>query len=198
MAPFDGVLILGKHLGRDTERRTLELRARAAAASAAIRAGARQVATLEALLTHQPRSGSTIVVEWLRELGVPDSAIYARDWTCSTREEVVRGVAWFRENDFARGLVITAAYHVERTRRLFRQAGFEAIIQTPEGLWRFANPKERAWIAAGAPSEATLRAEGRVEALLSTAELLVRSLPGPIRDDVEIRAGRALRLAHQN
>lgn len=198
MAPFDGVLILGKHLGRDTERRSLELRARAAGASAAIRAGARQVATLEALLTKQPRSGSTIVVGWLRELGVPEDAIYARDWTCSTREEVVRGVAWFRENDMARGLVITAAYHVERTRRLFRQAGFEAIVQTPEGMWRFANAREREWIAAGTPSAATLQAEARVETLLSAAELVVRALPAAIRDDVEIRAGRALRLAHQN
>lgn len=195
MAPFDGVLILGKHIGRDTGRRTFELRARAAAASAAWRAGARQVATLEALLTQQPRSGSTIVVEWLRELGMPEDAIYARDWTCSTREEVVRGVAWFRENDFRRGLVITASYHVERVRRLFRQAGFEAIIQTPEGLWRFANARERDWIVAGTPSDATLRTEGLAEAVLSTAELLVRPLPPVLRDDLEIRAGRALRLA---
>lgn len=192
-APYDAVLILGKHLGVETDRAERELRARAAAAAAVWRAGVPVIGTLEAHLVNHPRTGSEVVVELLHELGVPDSAIYRRDWTCSTRDEVVRGTAWFRELGASRGLVLTARYHVPRTRRLFREEGYEAIVQSPEGLWRFADERERAWIAAGEPDDAVMRREAWVEGRWSLLEAATRWLPLSVRSDLEIRAGRRYR-----
>jgi uncharacterized SAM-binding protein YcdF (DUF218 family) len=195
--PFDAVLIFGKHVGEDPDRNGRELRARAAAAAAAWRAGCPRIATLEARLRGQEDSGSTLVTRWLHELGVPDSAIYARDWTCSTREEVVRGAAWLQETGARTALALTARYHVERVRRLFAEAGVIVTVQTPEGLWRDANPTERAWIDAGVPDADTLRREGAVELRFALLEALVRPLPYRIRADLEIAAGRRYRGAQK-
>lgn len=191
--PFDAVLILGKELRRDPERARRELRARAAAASAAWRAGARFVATLEAKLRGQEESGSTIVVMYLRELGVPDEAIVRADVTRSTREEAVQGEALFRERGVRRGLVVTARYHVPRATRLFTDVGAPAVVHAPTALWRFANDAERAWIAAGEPDEAVMADECRVEAVLSTLARALAPLPVTARSRLEIAAGAAFR-----
>jgi hypothetical protein len=192
-APFDAVLILGKELRRDPERARRELRARAAAAAAAWRAGAGFVATLEARLRGQDRSGSTIVAEYLDELGVPASAIVREEVTRSTREEAVAGAALFRERGVRRGLVVTARYHVPRARRLFADVGARGVVHAPEALWRWTNPAERAWIAAGEPDPAVMADECRVEALLSTLARVLAPLPVPVRSRVEITAGALFR-----
>jgi hypothetical protein len=189
MRPFDAVLILGKELRRDPDRAHRELRARAAAAAAAWRAGAPFVATLEARLRGQERSGSAIVAEYLAELGVPDSAIVRMDRTRSTREEAVEGAALFAARGVRRGLVVTARYHVPRARRLFTDVRAPAAIHAPEGLWRFANAKERAWIEAGTPDAAVMADECRIEALLSNLARGLAVLPVPMRSRMEIVAG---------
>ena len=191
-APFDGVLILGKELRRDAERARRELRARAAAAAAAWRAGAPFIATLEARLRGQEDSGSAIVAGYLAELGVPESAIVRMDKTRSTREEAVEGAALFAAKGVRRGLVVTARYHVPRARRLFAdtfRGQPPAVIHAPEGLWRFANATERAWIEGGTPDAAVMADECRIEALLSTLARGLAVLPVPVRARVEIVAG---------
>lgn len=188
-APFDAVLILGKELRRDPERGGRELQARAAAAAAAWRAGAAFVATLEARLRGQDRSGSAIVVEDLRALGVPDAAIVRADQTRSTREEAVLGAALFRERGVRRGLVVTARYHVPRARRLFSEEGAIVAVHAPEALWRWATPRERAWIEAGEPTDAVMAEEGRMEFVLSQLARGLRPFPAPVRARVEIAAG---------
>lgn len=188
-APFDAVFILGKELRRDPERARRELRARCASASAAWRAGAGFVVTLEARLRGQEHSGSAIVREYLAELGVPDDVVVRDDVTRSTREEAVLGAALFRERGVRRGLVLTARYHVPRARRLFHEAGAPAAVHAPEALWRWANPTERAWIAAGEPSVDTMADECRVEAVLSSLARALAPLPSPTRARVEIAAG---------
>ncbi len=188
-APFDAVLILGKELRRDPERARRELRARAAAAAAAWRAGARFVATLEARLRGQDRSGSTIVVEYLAALGVPPDAIVQADSTRSTREEAVDGTALFASRGVRRGLVVTARYHVPRARRLFEEAHAPAAVHAPEALWRWATDTERAWIAEGEPSAEVMEAECRVEALLSNLARAMAPLPASARARLEITAG---------
>ncbi len=194
-APFDAVLILGKELRRNPDRALRELRARAAAASAAWRAGAPFVATLEARLRGQDRSGSAVVAEYLAELGVPGSAIVRMDRTRSTREEAVEGAALFVSRGVRRGLVVTARYHVPRARRLFDDALHPgaAVIHAPEALWRFANAKERAWIEAGTPDAAVMADECRIEALLSNLARGLAVLPRPARAKVEILAGGLFR-----
>ena len=158
MFSFDGVLVLGKELRRDPERARRELRARAAAAAAAVRAGAPFVATLEAKLAGQAESGADLVRAHLLELGVPEAQIVARSLTRSTREEAWLGAACFAEREVRRGLVITGRYHVERARRLFADAAAPAEVHAPMALWRWANPTERAWITAGAPPHPGVRA----------------------------------------
>lgn len=188
-APFDAVLILGKELRRDPDRARRELRARAAAAAAAWRAGATFVATLEARLRGQEESGSTIVRAYLRELGVPDAAVVHADTTRSTREEAVHGAALFRERGVRRGLVVTARYHVPRAQRLFADVGAPVAVHAPEALWRWATPTERAWIADGEPTPAVMADECRVEAVLSQLARALAPLPVTARSRVEIAAG---------
>lgn len=188
-APFDAVLILGKELRRDPDRARRELRARAAAAAAAWRAGATFVATLEARLRGQEESGSTIVRAYLRELGVPDAAVVYADTTRSTREEAVQGAALFRARGVRRGLVVTARYHVPRARRLFADVGAPVAVHAPEALWRWATPGERAWIADGEPIPSVMADECRIEAVLSQLARALAPLPVTARSRVEIAAG---------
>lgn len=188
--PFDGVLILGKELRRDPERARRELKARAAGAAAAWRAGAAFVATLEAKLRGQGASGSEIVRGYLLELGVPEAAIVVRDVTRSTREEAVEGTALFHARGVRRGLVLTARYHVPRARRLFADAGGAmAVVHAPQSLWRFANAGERAWMEEGEPDERVMADECRIEAVLSVLARSLAPLPAPLRARLEIGAG---------
>jgi len=191
--PFDAVVILGKELRRDPERARRELRARAAAAAAALRAGAHRVATLEARLRGQPVSGAALVAEHLDELGVDPARVVRREQTRSTREEALLGAAWLWERGAHRGLVLTASYHVPRARRLFREAGAAAEVHAPEALWRWATPQERRWIEAGTPDAAALRTEARTEALFGALEAALMPLPHMSRAMLEIRAGAWLR-----
>lgn len=186
---FDVVLVMGKELRTDPARAMRELRARAAAASAAWRAGASTIYTLEARLRGQDQSGSTILRALLAELGVPDRAIHQEDLTRSTREEIVRGAALFAEHGARRPLVLTARYHVARTRWHLVDLGVRATVQSPTGLWRLANPTERSWIAAGEPDDRVMAQEARVEALLSGAARALAPLPRELRSEIEVRAG---------
>ena len=187
--PFDAVLILGKELRREPERARRELKARAAAASAALRAGAGWVGTLEAKLRGQETSGADLVRELLLEFGVPEARIVLRPITRSTREEAVLGAALFAEREAQRGLVLTARYHVARSRRLFEEAGAAAEVHAPEALWRHATEREREWIAAGTPTAETMAAEAPVERVFGVLEAALRPLPAGLRGMVEIKAG---------
>lgn len=190
---FDAVLVLGKELRRDPERARRELQARAAAASAAIRAGARFVASLEAKLAGQGESGCDLVFDMLRELGVPEAQIVRASLTRSTREEAVLGTSLFEERGVQRGLVLTARYHVPRSRQLFVDSCAAAEVHAPEGLWRWANERERAWIRAGEPGAAAMAAEARTERLFGLLEGALRPLPAGLAGMIEIRAGGWLR-----
>ncbi|MBM4389652.1 MAG: YdcF family protein [Deltaproteobacteria bacterium] len=189
MFPFDGVLILGKELRADPVRARAELRARAAAAAAAARAGAGVVATLEARLRGQDRSGSDLVSDMLAELDVPPEKLVARSQTRSTREEAALGAAFFLERGCRRGLVLTASYHVPRARRLFAEAGAPAEVHAPDAMWRWANERERTWIAAGRPGGAALAREARIEQALRSLEAVLRPLPVATRTMLEVAAG---------
>lgn len=188
-APFDAVLILGKELRHDPERATRELKARCAAASAAYRAGARFIATLEAKLQGQEETGSALVERWLLELGVPPSGIVRQNQTRSTREEAVLGAALFREQRVGRGLVLTARYHVTRARWHFDDLGANVAVHAPESLWRLANDQERAWITDGIPTPETEYNEGKVELTFMLGARLMRPLPQALRNRLEIQAG---------
>ncbi len=190
---FDAVLILGKELRREPDRALRELRARAAAAAAALRAGAACVITLEAHLRGQERSGSALVVGLLGELGVDSTKILRRDLTRSTREEAVLGTACFDERRVRRGLVLTAGYHVARSRRLFAEAGARAEVHAPHAMWRWANAHEREWIAEGEPSAAAVAREARTERAFTALETAIRPLPHSVRAALEIRMGGWLR-----
>lgn len=193
MFPFDAVLVLGKELRRDPERSRRELHARAAAASAAWRHGARRIYTLEARLRGQEQSGSALVASYLAELGVPDEGIVTDDRTRSTREEVVEAGRRFRADGVSRALVLTARYHAHRAQRLFDEEGVGAAVQTPEGMWRFANEAERALIAAGVPDAAALALEARTERLIGFLGVPLQPLPIAVRRAAEIRVGAILR-----
>ncbi|RME23427.1 MAG: YdcF family protein [Deltaproteobacteria bacterium] len=192
---FDGVLVLGKELRRDPVRAWRELRARCAAASAALRAGSRGVACLEAPFRGQERSGSDLVAGFLAELGVEPSRIHLRSITHSTRAEAVDGAALADRLGWRRLLVLTHAYHVDRARRYFEEErGAPGVaVHDPGALLRLADARERAWILAGAVTGATRRAEQPTERLFGLLGTALRPLPRPVRHGLERRAGRWLR-----
>ena len=159
----------------------------------AMRAGAGWIATLEARLAGQERSGSALVAEMLAELGVPAARILVEERTRSTREEAVRFAELAHTRRARRALVLTAAYHVPRAARLFAEAGVPGVVHAPDALWRLANPTERGWIAAGRPHEAAVRDEARTESLLGALELALAPLPSRARAWIEIAAGAAWR-----
>jgi len=189
--PFDAVLVLGKAVGREPPRCHRELKARAAAASAAHRAGAGTVISLEARLRGQERAGSAIVAEHLAALGVPAARVVLRQSSRSTRDEAIQGAALAEELGLRQLLVVTSAYHVPRARQIFDEvAGRDrATVHGTMGLLRFANPTERGWILDGEPCASTIRSEGRVEAGLLAAEAALGWLPSRLRWALESRAG---------
>ncbi len=194
MLEFHAVVVLGKELRHSPARATRELRARAAAAAAVHRSTGATVVTLEARLKGQDRTGSSIVAGLLGELGVTSTRIHQEDLTRSTREEVARTLALAQENGWRRLLVVTARYHIPRTRRLIADSGVTGPVVTvhcPAALLRVANETERDWILGGEPDEHTMRWECRSEAVLSTLERIVRPLP--FRHRLEVRAGAWLR-----
>lgn len=190
MSPFSSVLILGKELRLDPDRGLRELHARSAAAATAFAHGASRIYTLEARLRGQQDSGSAIVLAQLAQLEVPTEAIYAEDLTCSTREEVARLA---QLAPLGPVLLLTASYHIARTRRLVAEAGLQASVHAPEALLHLAQPLAREWMLAGIPTPETMEFEGRREAVLSLAETLVRPLPYLLRTRIETHAGRLFR-----
>lgn len=188
---FDGVLVLGKELRWAPVRAQKELKARAAAASAAYRNGAKYVATLESKLRGQDEKGSAIVTKYLLELGV--DKILALEQTRSTREEAIFGAKVAKENSTSHLLVITSAYHVPRARRYFSELSINTTVCSPVSLLRMANNNEKTWILDGEPNSKTMLTECTVEAFLSTAARVLKPLPSNIRWQVEIMAGIILR-----
>lgn len=191
----DAVLILGKELRRYPIRARRELRARAAAASVALRLGASFVANLEARLRGQEQSGASLVAQDLRALGVPEAQILLQNQTRSTREEVVAARALVREHAVERLLVLTAAYHLPRVRCYLQDAmpfgGW--VVQAPEGLIQHANAQERAWIEAAIPDDQIYEQEAWAERGFGLGARALAPLPRRLREGLEIRAGALFR-----
>ena len=192
---FDGVLILGKELKRDRERALRELKARSAAASAALRRGAKAVVSLEAPLNGQEEAGSVIVARFLKELGVPEEQVILQQTTRSTRQEAIEGKAVADAQGWGRLLVITAVYHAPRARRLFEEhLGRDRVtVHSPQAMLRHATELERRWIIDGDSPEAALASEWRVESLFSAAEKALTILPRRLRWGIEMQAAGLLR-----
>ena len=192
---FDGVLILGKELKRDRERALRELKARSAAASAALRRGAGAVVSLEAPLFGQEEAGSTIVAGFLRELGVPSEKLILQQTTRSTREEAIEGRKIADEQGWGRLLVITAVYHAPRARRLFEEhmGRGRVTVHSPQAMLRHATALERQWIIEGGSPQEMLSGELRVEQLFSAAERALMMLPARLRWGIEMQAAALLR-----
>jgi len=190
---IDAVMILGKELRRDPERARRELKARSAAASVALRNGARFAAALEARLRGQGESGSAIVGRYLADLGADPARLILADLTRSTRDEATQGALLAKKYDLRRLGVVTASYHVPRVRAYFQSAlpPDRFVVFAPENMLQRSNPREREWILAGTPSEATLEEEGRLETILTVAAKVVGAVPGG--HAVEQVAARLLR-----
>jgi len=190
---FDAVLVLGKELRRDPVRARRELAARSAAASVAWRRWGAHVLTLEGVLRGQKEPGCEIVRSDLMELGVPEDRIISRPWTCSTREEVVRGVDLLSSQ--VRGqslLLITSAYHVHRVRRYVTDWP-GARVASPELFLRGASAEEARRITAGTPSAEVLSYEDRIERRLGLLTTVLERLPKSLAWSLEIRSGRMFR-----
>lgn len=189
-------MILGKELRRYPERARRELRARSAAASVALRDGAREVIALEAVLRGQAHSGSRIVAEMLTELGVPAEQMLLGERTRSTREEALEGLRLSQERGYSRLVVVTSAYHVPRARRYFREAfgGLGPVeVVAPESFLQRANARERAWIEAGGTDAECLRQERPAELAFGALATALRPLPAPLRWQLEVQAGALFR-----
>ncbi|MCB9797019.1 MAG: YdcF family protein [Alphaproteobacteria bacterium] len=197
----DGVMILGKELRRYPERARRELRARAAAASVALRHGAREVLSLEDVLRGQQHSGSRIVAELLHELGVPPERVVLAERTRSTREEALEGARLSLARGYRRLVAVTSAYHVPRARYYFTEAFRELVppeacqveVVAPESFLQRANEAERRWIEAGTPGPDCFRQEQPMEMAFGAFAALLRPLPRRLRWSVEVEAAAAFR-----
>ncbi|MED5370037.1 MAG: YdcF family protein [Myxococcota bacterium] len=191
----DAVLILGKELRRHPVRARAELRARAAAASVALRQGAGFVANFEARLRGQERSGSELVRGMLLELGVPAEDMHLTQQSRSTREEAVLARDLVRDHGVERLLVLTAAYHLPRVRAYLGQTlpygGWS--VQAPEALLQHANDTERAWILEGIPDAQAWEQERWVERSFGVGAKALGVLPGRLGEDLEIGLGALFR-----
>ncbi len=190
---MDALLVLGKELRRDPERALRELAARSAAAAVAWRCWRVPILALEGVLRGQEEPGCDIVQREFVTLGVPADQVVARPWTCSTREEVLRSVELLDQMKGCRMLAITAAYHVPRTRRYFRQAQRSVRVASPEAFLRGANERERQQILAGTPDARSLEMELRAERKLDRVETLVGFLPDSVAWHLEVQSGRWFR-----
>lgn len=192
MLSFTDILILGKEHRRDPERATRELHARAAAASAVVRARTGHITRVLALEAPMPdrASGSPLVRSLLLDLGVPSDHIHIETSTYSTRAEAILA------RHLAAGpmLVLTHSYHLDRARRIFAESGpSQFSVHTPESFHKLASPQERTLIAAGTPTVATLAQEARQERIFGLLATLIRPLPRLVRDNAETWAGWRLR-----
>jgi hypothetical protein len=193
--PFDAVLILGKALRGDPARARRELAARAAAASAALRAGAGRVLSLEACMRGQEEAGSAIVAALLADLGVPTSSLITAARSRSTREEAMVALELADAHDLGRLVAVTTGYHVPRARRVLEEVlgpGRVSVHASTAFLSR-ASERERALILGGEPGLAALRHETRAECLLGAVEALVAPLPRALRWRLETAAASAWR-----
>ena len=192
---FSAVQVLGKELRRAPNRALVELRARTAAASVAVRLGAQYVVSLEAPLRGQVLAGSQIVQSNLHELGIGDEKMVLDCQTRSTREEAIHGAKIAKERGWRRLLVITSAYHVPRARRCFEDvmdAG-RVAVHSPEAMLQHARGKEVEWILEGEPLRDAMLRECTVEAVFSFAERASKMFPKRLRWNIEVGAGALLR-----
>ena len=194
---FDAVMVLGKELRRYPVRARRELRARAAGAAIALREGAKWVFSLEDCLRGQQLSGSRVVADMLREMGVPEHQMVLDERTRSTREEALEAARLCRERGLRRLLVLTAAYHVERARWYFDEAFPEggAFVTTPETLIGKATPLERQAIREGIPDAAAWELERSSERLFAGLAYALSPLPHSLRWGLEVRIGALYRRA---
>ena len=185
-------MVLGKELRRFPVRGQRELRARAAAASVALRGETRVVFTLEAHLKGQARSGSAIVVEALQELGADMDRVVVDEVTRSTREEVRLAQRLLDEHGLRRIALITHGYHVDRVRRYadetFPRPG-QCVVLTPETFLQRARGIERTWIEAATPTEQVYADEKGAERLLGGMARALSVLPRCMAWDIEVAAG---------
>jgi uncharacterized SAM-binding protein YcdF (DUF218 family) len=193
--PFDAVLILGKSLRGDPERARRELAARAAAASAALRAGAGWVLSLEACMRGQEEAGSTIVATLLADLGIPSDRLIAAARSRSTREEALVALELADAHGLRHLLAVTTGYHVPRARRVLEEVlGPERVsVHATTAFLALADGRERTLILAGEPGRAALRRELRTERRFTAAEVLVAPLPRALRWRLEIAAASGWR-----
>ena len=192
---FDAVMVMGKELRLDPTRGARELRARAAAASALSRKNAAVLMALEAPLKGQERSGSAIVAAHWEALGHLSEHLVLRTETYSTRQEAMLGARLADAHGFQRIAVVTASYHLARTRQLFSDhlPLNRVCILAPEACLRFASPEERTWILEGTVSPEDLKWESEREKRWERMERLIRPLPSSLRWKLECQAGRLLR-----
>lgn len=190
---MDAILVLGKELRGNPERARNELGARSAAASIAWRRSGGQVFTLEGVLRGQGQAGCEIVRDYLLDLGVTESSIVAKPWTCSTREEVLLSARLMNETGARKLGVITSAYHVARCRRYFVECGISGWVHTPEVFLKWATDEEKMLIVQGTPGAEALAEEATVERRLGRAEAVLRGFPPSLRWRMEVKAGRWFR-----
>ena len=192
---FDAVMVLGKELRKDPARGRAELRARAAAAATAWRAGVPRVLSLEARLRGQAQAGSELVATDLHRHAVPASALILDTQTRSTREEALEAHRLCQAHGWTRLLVITAAYHLPRARRCFEEvlSGTHVMMSAPEDLLPLADDLARLDIVSAQTPEAAVRMERRAERVLSCLATALLPLPRSVRWGIEVRAGAWLR-----
>ena len=190
----DAIVVLGKELRRDPARGVRELRARAAAATIALRLGVPWAVSLEAPLRGQVDAGSALVARLMGELGAPSARLVRQEVTRSTREEAVQAARLARARGWSSLWVVTADYHRARAQRYFDDLdGVVARVCAPDALVRWARPVEATWISEGHPDPRALAAEVRAERTFEMLGAALRPLPTRLRWRVEIAAGAALR-----
>ena len=182
------ILVLGKMLAPPALRAEVEVRTRALAAICLYRIQQSPILTFEAPLQNEPCSGSTLVVDTLREGGVPMSSIVQRQDSTSTAEELELATDWLAQHNFKGLRVVSARYHLPRVARKVRRFPWPSVLYSPEMI-AFMD-SGNSMLFEGRTRPEVYRIERRFERRWALADGIASCLPNVFHQRIEILAGR--------
>ena len=146
--PRDAIVVLGAAVWPDGP--SPALRRRVGHALALYRVGAAPVILCCGGLGRFPPTEAEAMRALLRDSGVPEAAILCEDRSRTTLENLVFARALAAPRGLRRIVVVTDRYHLPRSLRVARWAGFDAVGSSPAAprypLWRArVRPVLREW-----------------------------------------------------
>lgn len=92
------------------------------------------------------KSEATVVANYLREIGIPDSAVVVEQGSRNTKENLLNTVAFLKDVKQEDILVITSAWHIPRTKILAKKVGLTKLSYYPTNHFYINNLQPQYYI----------------------------------------------------